>query len=1291
MRREVIGITLAVSIGLSASVAWAAPKAASPRPAIQTQSAALRQGIQNYNRGFILKALPYFEQATRQNPKDAQAFLWMARAYQKQGKPADFAKAKVAYQNVLQMSPDNVEALSNLGEMWSWDPAMRAESIQLLRHAQALKPSDAAISRKLAEALFWSGNADEALRYAEPIASLYRSDRKWMGEYAQMLSSAGRASEALAIYNTDLKDETARNSSLKLDLARTLYKSGQRQQAQALFADIQQSLDSNSAKNPDLAMAMAGLAFDLELYNDSLKWDQSLPDAMLRQKDVQLRQGRALMKVFRTPEAIETFYRLYDAGLLSANEKVEYAEYLRQLNLEPSALPSPDLVETLYREAAQEAPNSGEVALRLARQYAQEENRFDETLKAYQLALSSGSPTDRAVARQEFLDYLKNDKAHGEVVEGLFQQMLSENAGDIPVKAAYAEYLSWQSARRPEALRMYVELGKAAPEERTTWEARLDEVLKWQQPSTALIPVYQEVVNLYPQNRSIWLAVARAYRNDPDYYKEAVETYGTLVKSYRDDATIKKEWLGLLLSNERQRDENIRMLKQMIEEDASDLDVVATYGKLLSYQHQYGPAMKAFEDVLFKNPEHREALVGKGYVILWSGRKLEAKAFFKELRQKYPDDVDIAIGLAQSDKLIGRYDEALRVIQEIKPLMDAQQQLQHQGRLEPESSDSTVANEYHWVDNVQTNDPFKRQASTYDFSLLPYADDAIGEHHGIVSKPVQSSKPSFLADIEPVRADSTRAASATDFSAMTPELTAPSTLAPIGTSNNPQVQAIRSEIDALSDAVNTLKLLQASSAAQLETLDHTIRKTKDAVPYEMSLQATDETSAMAANSGFSGSAMTGGQSTASRSVGAGGMVPAYGTYAALDYDTNPLLSGMGRFRNDELSDLEKGLLSDLRPMIRGGFLMSRQDGEATTSRISSLGFPNQVSLSLTPQIRVRGGIQPTHWYLPRGVSPKSSWGVQYGAGATVKYWDRLTLDGDIAITNFTQSNSTNLTFQAQAQYDINDSIRAKIGMRRIPQYNSLLTVTGLRPNQGAFRGDLLGQARENGIYAELNTHPFTPNWDWNLGYEWAFIDGSHIPRNTKNQAFTSLGYTWHYATNHQARLGYEFLYFGYGKNATNGFFDTTSAGIDNPVVSLRPVALANSGYVFGGYYSPSFFLMNAARLDLRGNLFHKFLEYKVGGSLGAQTVRLGHHIRETGNGTALATSFDANLIMNFTDWLAAYGDVDFLNAGGQFNRWRFGGGLIVRPHIDALSPIFGQAPSPRSQSGQASPTSPPEG
>jgi tetratricopeptide (TPR) repeat protein len=1242
-------------------LAMAKPVSRKKTPYASSGTGALNAGISNYKRGYIAKAIPLFEQATRQSPQNETAFLWLARAYQKQGKPADLEKSKAAFQKVLSINPNNAEALSSLGEMWSWDPAMRGEAIGLLKHAYELNPNDASISKKLAEALLWQGNAMDALRYAAPIANLYRNDKKWMREYAQMLSATGHADEALQIFNTVLKDEGARSISLKLDEARALHQSGQTQKAQALYEEVCRTVEGTAqTKDSSFIQSMASLAFDLGLYNDSLKWDHSLPEGAKRQKDVQMRQARALQRASRVPEAIEFFNRLYEADLLTVEERLEFADYLRQLHLPPESLPSPNLMEKLYQEAAVQSPDNPEVSLRLARYYAEENDRFMDALKAYQQALSSPALQNRESAQKEYLDFIKSDKTQPAVVEGLFKEMLTASPNDVQTKLAYAEYLSWQKDRRTEAMRMYVELANTDAENRDVWQGRIEEVLKWHQPTTTLIPLYQDILNLFPQNKVVWLTVARAYRNDKNYYTEAVETYSKLVKKFPDDSTIKREWLGLLLSDTAHRRSNIAMLKKMTEDDPTDLDVLATYGKLLSYEHRYAQAMDAFDTVLAKDPDHREALLGKGYVTLWSGKKLEAKEYFQDLRTRFPDDVDIAIGLAQTEKLIGRYDAAMKIIQEIKPLMDQQGR-----RLPAEAGDAfDLRSDFIPVANLETDhQPYQGRPAIYDFSVQP-VDNASPE----VSSPSEAGGPVNTLMLEqPAEAEPAA---------------------------NAEIKEIQSEIDALAGAVESLKLLQKSSRSQLDQLDKTIRSTRDAVPYEMSLQPQDGGQTQMAGVGASGGysvnlgGTSSGSGTRAASIGEGAMTQAYGNYAALDYDTNPLLSGLGRFRNDDLSDLEKGLINELRPMLRGGFQFSRQDGEATTTRISSWGFPNQLSFSLTPQIRMRGGIRPTRYYLPDGVPPSSTWGVEYGMGATIKYWDRLTLDGDIAITHFTQSKSENVTFQTQAQYDFNDAIRAKIGFSRLPQYNSLLAIAGQVPNRGAFRGELVGQARENSVYAELNLHPFSQNWDWNLGYSWAFIDGTQIPRNYKNQAFTSLGYTWHYSSNHRMRLGYEFLYFGYNKNATNGFFDTTSRGFTQPVATLDPVTLANSAYVFGGYYSPTLFIMNAGRLDFRGSLFNKFLEYKIGGSLGAQTVKLGHGIRES-SGTSLSSAFDANIIMNLTDWLAAYGDVDFLDAGGQFNRWRFGGGLILRPHIDALSPVFGPKAAKPMASSSTPAASPP--
>jgi|GEM_PF-3984755 len=1327
-KHPILTISLALSMGLCvADNVWSAqaqPHKAHKSPNTHSghsaQSPAMRAGLAAYQKGYIIKAIPFFETAMRQNPKDTSAKLWLAHCYRRQGSPTDYAKAAKLYRQTLALAPNSAEALSNLGEYLSWNPETRVESIEMLRKAHQLSPSHVEIDRQLSEALLWNNQAAEAYTFSKRVKA---TDMKWVGEKAEMLGASGHLDDAIALHRGILQKEDQKNPQSKINLARALFNANRKEEAQGMFNQVVASENQKGSKRqPLITEQLSELAYVMGMPEVSLKMDQALPGYSLRKTDVQLRHARTLAQTNHPAESIDSWNNLYEAQLLTAEQKLEFADYLRGLNLPSSVLPNPNLLESLYKEAGQEPSESANAALNLARKFAQSDvladtqgEHFRETITAYKQALASDNPAIQTTARHELLDYIKSDKTHPADVEATFKELSTSFPESLDVKTAYAEYVSWQPDRRAEALRLYIDLAQNTAsddaENKLLWQSRLDEVLKWHRPTISLMPMYQQIQSLYPQDTQVLAAIARAYRNDPapDSYHKAIQAYEALYKADPENDTAKKEWMALLASKPGERKTNIKYLRNLLAQTPSgqeaDPDLKATYGKLLSYDHQYGDALEALNAVLKTHPKHREALLSKGYTVLWSGRKLAAKKYFSDLHQQYPDDKDITTGLAQTDKMLGRYDLAMHLMEDIHssispddsspenninpattmPSNGASQPVNQPSMTQPQSAKpgkkgQAISNSFgsfkpviymvRVADNTpepvlepviqpedmqrleQSNAPWQNNESEQNTKdeekelsprLTPLSKSTPTQQPVVVKQPAQTSKlppPSGKQSQTPIVQGQVKKQIIAKAS---------SKIDPVKAK---EMEDLKAQLEALQGAISGIKMLQASSKEQIQHLSENV--------YDRRVASTE-------------TSLTGDENSATNLlIGESGIAPVYGTYSAIDYDTNPILSGVGRFKNYDVNDLEKTLSHDLRPMVRAGYEFFRQGGNNTTNRMSGYGFPNQISMSLTPQLRLRGGVQPMRWNLPHGVSPSATWANQYGLGATYKPTDRLTLDSDIAITHFLQSHSSNVTFQSQVQYDFTDAISAKIGVRRIPQYNSLLTLTGLRPSQGAYAGTLLGQARENGIYGELNTHPFNPNWDWNLGYEWAFVDGSHIPTNYKNQIFTSLGHTWHFGENQQFRLGYEGLYFGYAKNATNGYFDTTSQGFRGPVVSLNPAIAANSATVFGGYYSPHSFLMNAGRVDWRGNLFNKFLEYKLGGSLGIQTASFGHGV--TGSGartTALASSFDGNVILNFTDWLAAYGDVAYLNAGGQFNRWRFGGGLMMRPKLNAISPVFG--------------------
>ena len=1209
IRKALLGLSVTAAILVSNGAVGPLPWAVA-----QSVPVEVKQGIENYNKGWLGKAIPSFEEASRKYPDNTLGHLWLARSYKKQG---EFEKARLAFARLIELDPNNVEALSALGEIYSWDVSRREEAIALLRRASILAPGNAEVKKQLAEVLHWTGRNDEAFDYAQNVVDDYSNDKGFLTTYARILTATGHPGNAVTIYEDFLDIHTSGDLALRVAYAEALSKSGDTLRAGDLYDALKPEvtgLDNSSPDNINLKKSMGGLAFDLGKHWDAIEFDESLPDEIKFHRDTQLRVARAYVKTYRIPEAIETFNSQYRQGNLQPSEKVEFADYLKSLSLPPASLPSPNIIENLYTEAIQETPNDAQAAHRLARLYAEQSN-VAAASQYYMQAYDTwprpvvGTPQDisRHEVKEELLEFLKaSAQGDPQGVESTLQSLIAQHPGDYQIRGTYAEFLSYDPARREESMRMLIELARTDVEHPDYWLYYLNRTLLWHEPSTNLIPVYQEIVDTFPNNKTIWMSVARAYRNNPGYFYEALDLYAALKRKYPDDGIIADEWVGMIMSDQIKRKEAIRILRETIAQSPGDLSAHTALGKLYSYDRKFKDSFREFETVLAAEPNHKEALSAKGFTLIWSGRRLQAKKFLEYARSLHPADVDVAVALAQANKRIGRYDNAFQIMDEIRPLLNHNynHHLNHEKQFIPVAYSAPKTNA------LLTN-------AVYDYSIVPAPAN---DHQLLALAPVPQKE---------------------------------ETLAMPMVSQN-DISDLQSEIDSLNMALESLSRVQDASDSQMEKIDSLLSVQREGIPEEVAIHDR--------NSDYRGSLSLFENNPLQNAL-----------FHSLPYDTQPLRSGLGRFRNDDLVQMEKGLINDLRPMLRAGYDFLNQEGGGSTSKFRYYGFPTEVALSLTPQTRGRFGFNGYKYYIPGNKSrePDDTWGLGWAWGLTAKPTDKLTLDGDMSLTQFTQSDSSNLTWRGGAKYDFNDAITAGLYTFRQPQTNSLLTYAGLRPDRGAFRGRLLGQSRETGFGAELNTNPFSQNIDWNLGYEFAWVEGSRVPTGIKNLAYTSLGYTYWFNNHHRVRPFGEFVYFGYSKNATNGFFDTTNAGVRQPVVSLNPVALANRGYDFGGYYSPSWFIQNDYGLEFKGDFWNNFFNYTLGAKLGFQNFHLGHGIdRSEPVHVSFTQEYYADAIMNFTDWLAAYGNVDYTDAGGAFSRWRFGGGLILRPSIEFLSPVF---------------------
>lgn len=142
------------------------------------------------------KLLEWLEQQSQQPERQA---VWLRRLAETQVEAGDAAAAVAAYERLLVLVPDDVEALRAAGET-----ALRAGDLgkgeQWLRHCLALAPDDMGVVMSLGEAYLRQGQSDEAMRLWRQAAQYCPDDRASVRQLGNALQSHQLHQQALQVY-----------------------------------------------------------------------------------------------------------------------------------------------------------------------------------------------------------------------------------------------------------------------------------------------------------------------------------------------------------------------------------------------------------------------------------------------------------------------------------------------------------------------------------------------------------------------------------------------------------------------------------------------------------------------------------------------------------------------------------------------------------------------------------------------------------------------------------------------------------------------------------------------------------------------------------------------------------------------------------------------------------------------------------------------------------------------------------------------------------------------------------
>ncbi len=663
-------LVLAGSVFLSSSALAALPASAQKQ---------LNGAVFNYNRGFVQKAIPAFQRLSKNYPQDVVPKLWLAKAYIKQGGEQNFDQARNLLREVTTKSPQQGEAWALLGEVTRWDNSTRWESIQALQTAlgmadefEAVKSNQANLTRYLVEQLTWEGKYDEALPYAQSVHGQLEKDRSWLVTYANVLSHTGQANTAVTLFDEAVRPTDSDPLQWRLDFLTALRLSGQQEAAKRYYNQIEPIALEKT--DPQVLSSLASAAYELGLYQRAVMVDEWLPADWQNRKDVALRQARALAKLDRAPEAINQFQSVYQQNQMTPWEKLEYGDYLLGLRLPANALPQQNLMETLYQQALADKPElESQVNLRLARVYKRNGQYFMKATEAYQTALGSAEGNARQQILPELLSFVQSNQTNPQAAEQVFEELMYQYSDDTNVKSAYAEFLSWQPAKRKQSVGLYSQLWQSDKQYSDQWQAKLTEVLSWHTPNAGWLKVYDGILAKKPDQqleKQALISKAKALSGNPDTYPDAVKIISDLKDQYPDDADVTKEWLNVLMVTDPDNRQLAGELKTLVADNPDDIESKLALGRILSQRAQHRQAVKVFNDVLDTQPDNVDALVGKGYALLWGGKQFKAKKLLENVYADYPENPAVAMALASAYKQIGRNDKAIELLKKIRPLLN---------------------------------------------------------------------------------------------------------------------------------------------------------------------------------------------------------------------------------------------------------------------------------------------------------------------------------------------------------------------------------------------------------------------------------------------------------------------------------------------------------------------------------------------------------------------------------------------------------------------------------------------
>lgn len=158
-----------------------------------------------YESGAAARAFAVLEPIARANPRDASTQFALADMYNNAGRDAD---AERTLRALLEITPDNPDALNYLGYLLADKGRQLDEAVRLVQRALDAEPGNPSFLDSLGWAHFRRGDLVQAERFMAPAAQQLPRNSVIQDHLGDILAGQGRWSEAIAAWTRALDGDT---------------------------------------------------------------------------------------------------------------------------------------------------------------------------------------------------------------------------------------------------------------------------------------------------------------------------------------------------------------------------------------------------------------------------------------------------------------------------------------------------------------------------------------------------------------------------------------------------------------------------------------------------------------------------------------------------------------------------------------------------------------------------------------------------------------------------------------------------------------------------------------------------------------------------------------------------------------------------------------------------------------------------------------------------------------------------------------------------------------------------